>query len=158
MMSRFARSLRIAFTISCGIACALLILLSFRSYRQMDTFHFPTSRTTIASSINGRIELAAYSERVPNFGWAPGWGWKSVATKFVSRGIPANPAWPATPAWQFSSDRFGIYLHFPHWVPAFLFTILAAVPWLRWHFSLRMLLTLVTLLAAFLGTIIALNR
>lgn len=42
-------------------------------------------------------------------------------------------------------------LRFATWLPAGVFAALAAMPWLRWRFSVRTLLIATTLLAALLG-------
>ena len=41
-----------------------------------------------------------------------------------------------------------------HWLPALLFAAVAAIPWLRWRFSLRTLLIATTLVAVVLGLIV----
>ena len=46
----------------------------------------------------------------------------------------------------------------PHWFAALCPAALAAIPWIRWRFSLRTLLIATTLVAAALGTILALSR
>jgi hypothetical protein len=44
------------------------------------------------------------------------------------------------------------YMHF--WVPVLLSVVFAAVPWLRWKFSLRTLLITTTLIAVLLGLVV----
>jgi hypothetical protein len=50
------------------------------------------------------------------------------------------------------------YVYVPHWFAACLVAIFAALPRLRWRFSLRTLLIAMTLVAVVLGLIIAFGR
>jgi hypothetical protein len=46
------------------------------------------------------------------------------------------------------------FIYFPYWFSILLVTTLAALPWLRWRFSLRTLLIATTLVAVVLGLIV----
>jgi len=59
------------------------------------------------------------------------------------------------------SKKNGGYIKFPHWLPILALAMLsvpAALPWLRWRFSLRTLLIAITLVALILGLIIISTR
>jgi hypothetical protein len=80
-------------------------------------------------------------------------------------GRPPTPKLWRTPADQRLKDRGGVppdYLEFslgggfiliglPHWLAILIIGAVAAVPWLRWQFSLRTLLITTTLVAVVLG-------
>ena len=61
------------------------------------------------------------------------------------------------PSWVYTSDRYGQYVLFPHWVPALVFAVFAAAIGIRmpYQFSLRTLLILTTIVAAILGLMVA---
>jgi hypothetical protein len=46
------------------------------------------------------------------------------------------------------------YVYVPHCFAAFLVAMFAALPWLRWRFSLRTLLIATTLIAVVLGLVV----
>jgi hypothetical protein len=46
----------------------------------------------------------------------------------------------------------------PYWFPVLISGVLAAVPWIRWRFSLRTLLIATTIIAVVLGLIVWLRR
>jgi hypothetical protein len=136
------RKLRLAWSVACGIACVLLIVLWVRSYWWMEQLSGPLSRTRIlvVGSIEGGLLV-----QVPFHDW--GYIWKVRSNSLKSGGR--------------SSFRFGSEFRripegfcLPHWSLVVLYATLAAVPWLRWRFSLRTLLIATTAIAVVLGLIV----
>ena len=52
----------------------------------------------------------------------------------------------------------GVGISIPHGLVVAFVAALAAMPWMRWHYSLRMLMTITTLIAIGLGLHAALKR
>jgi hypothetical protein len=159
---RVVRSLQIAISVVCGIACVLLIALWVRSYWWWDTAYFPltTQKMVTVHSKEGSLGVSSYSPSIllNRRPWRSGivltgWGyWCSALSQ------PRN-----TNARMFGggSDQYYTHVRFPHWFPILLFTISAAFagfPWIRWRFSLRTLLIATTLVAVVLGLIAWIQR
>lgn len=155
--SAWNRKLQIAWSVAWAIVCALVLALWVRSYWRFDWVSIPITSAVFLSvnSGNGRIY---------------------ASTPFASA-MRANPAKPAAfvSEWRWWSrepsdayfqrvtvfgggwDNNSFRVRFPHWFLTLLLATVAALPWFRWHFSLRALLIATTVLAVLLGTVIALN-
>jgi hypothetical protein len=57
-------------------------------------------------------------------------------------------------AWEGSIGANQGFLVVPHWLPASMLVTFAALPWIRWRFSLRTLLIGMAAVAAVLGLIV----
>jgi hypothetical protein len=79
-------------------------------------------------------------------GW--GWDWKSTPVKVMMPVIGPGRSW------SYHSDELHTYLVFPHRFLLLIFAIFAAVPWIRWQFSLRTLLIATMVVALLLGAIV----
>jgi hypothetical protein len=137
------RKLRIAWSVVCGIACVLLIVLWVRSYRVLDEAGGPISTAYLISflSTNGRLEVAISAGSASEFASERNWGFGSYPE-------------PTT----YTYDRNYGYMLLPYWL-AILSTIgLGVVPWYASHFSLRTLLIATTLVAVVLGVVVWLNH
>jgi hypothetical protein len=135
------RKLRIAWSVLCGIACVLLILLWVRSYRVIDSVSWTTSTRIGVGSEIGIIIVSRSKSTAIN---ARTFQWHTI-TDFMG-------AFPRT--WSFDSSRDGFRITFPHRLPIAITGILAVAPWipqLRLRFSLRTLLIATTLVAVVLG-------
>ena len=140
------RKLRFAWSVVCGIACVLLIVLWVRSY-SMDEGYNLVNKRLIARSIGWnwgtmyihRMDLntAGISAR-PTNGWKHG---KSEANRTVTSFM-----------WHWTSNHLDI--RFPFWLIIGVVAALSATPWIRWRFSLRTLLIATTLVAVVLGLIV----
>ena len=146
-MRRFLRYLRIAFSATCLIACMLLIVLWVRSYWKMDILDVPLHRWQVVFGSYHGYALATFD------------GFETDDRDWNMRSY--GPTWfPEFP----TRFRFGIqrvptfvYVEGPYWVcvlVAATIGILAALPWIRWRFSLRSLLIATTLVAVVLGVIV----
>jgi hypothetical protein len=145
------RKLRIAWSVLCGIACVLLIVLWVRSYWRHDILLLGEGRAlasclgtvhTCVVSIGPALEhqwvLTGSQLRKPNY--------QEYSFSFLGIGFSSAPFWP------------GVII--PDWLPTLLAAGLVAVPWLHWsgRFSLRTLLIATTLVAVVLGLIVWLSR
>jgi hypothetical protein len=135
------RKLRIAWSVTCGIACVLLVVLWIRSYWRFDVIERASSKS--------------YSELRSNSG-----------TVYISYSSPPllPPPLGRDPAWMLTLYPASPQLHpilaaespirFPYLCPVLLFGFIATAPWIRhfpWRFSLRTLLIVTTLVAVVLG-------
>jgi hypothetical protein len=173
---RTIRALRITTSGVCSILCALLVALWIRSYHWQDYAHCPLPGKSINPSVRrlvrlpdgtefepaprmltmssgrGRLSIRAGEANPYRSGIFP-WGWGLERTS-VDNLIPSTSR--PRPRWDYTSDRFGRYILFPHWAPALVFAALAAAFGVRLpnRFSLRTLLILTTLVAAILGLVV----
>jgi len=153
------RKLRIAWSVVCGIACALLIVLWVRSYWWKD---FAVSggiyRVHFESAL-GKLGVDV-SPQAPEYVGSR-WGFHSRLLEeeyfmpIAHYGLPDGVKvmgfmWEITPE--------SAIIAVPYWFPILLISILAAGPWFRWRFSLRTLLIATTLVAVVLGLILWMSR
>jgi hypothetical protein len=140
------RKLRITWTVFCGIACVLLIVLWVRSYWWVDTMDYESAITTVSidpSWGTTSIMLNSSSYRTLRTGWhfernAIGSFEKPDVTLFGFCWI-----------WQ-SED--GIFVAgVPHWLSASAVGAFCYLPWMHWRFSRRALLIGTTLIAVLLA-------
>jgi hypothetical protein len=164
------RKLRIAWSVACGVLCLLLIVLWVRSYWWNDRVYCPlnsTPRMLIGASLWGRITVGAVV--LPKDDLSPrGWARTSeYVGHVVSYEEEQDPFFEYLKRkfFEYLNDKFeyqmseknGGYIRFPHWLPLLALATLsvpAALPWLRWRFSLRALLIGMTVVAAILGVAI----
>jgi hypothetical protein len=147
-MPRYLRYLRIAFSVTCGIACVLLVVLWVRSYWWADFVYIELTKT-----------------RAVEFGSVKG------SLVFVELGVQRNPPLPpirlrsvgynVEPHWkyfgfQIDAERSGTFVSLPHWF-AMLVTAIPAVAFGRRlsypRYSLKSLLIGTTVIAVVLGLI-----
>jgi hypothetical protein len=149
-MSRFPRYLRIGTTAACGIVCLALLFLWLRSYwfeSDVKAFVTPTNRYELHSR-TGKL-IALKRRRL-----------------FIS--VELTLAYPETffdelttrnkfGVSRYSSDYFSA-VGIPYWLLTVAAFFLAFVPWMRWRYSLRSLLAIITLVALILGYATLVNR
>jgi hypothetical protein len=125
---------RIAWSLFCVLTCILLAFLCVRSYFFIDSWEAPFA--SFDSGV-GQCTLRFLNNMADQ--------WRYVATDIGN--------WSNLPSLlEFSLDTHdSVTLDFPHWFLIVLFVALTAIPWIRWRFSLRTLLIVMTLLAAMLG-------
>jgi hypothetical protein len=144
------RKLRIAWSVTCGIACVLLIVLWVRSYTRRDRWETPANSTTVSvESTLGRVSVFH----------APGdgtWTWHKSTEPDDTYLFGAEKE----QAWHTGFAGFAVYTTFghrtfrvPHWFFVLVSALAAAAPWIRWRFSLRTLLVAATLVAVVLGLV-----
>ena len=151
---KVVRFLRIAVSAVWGILCVLLICLWVRSYWKCDIVSRVNNsgRLTTIGSNSGYVYLIRMQfpkfRGQPNGG--PGWGssphgWRIGGGREATN-IPAVYKWKSTPM------QTQITVPYRYFVP--LLAVFAALPWLRWKFSLRTLLIATTAIAVVLGLVV----
>jgi hypothetical protein len=150
------RKLRIASSVTCGISCVLLIAWWVRSYSARDVTNFVVGGTHLhigVTSLKGEVAVA-FDEWL---GDPHPWIFRSVSNPenmvSVFSSVKGKPplSWLAF-RWQFKPNLVVFVL--PYWFLVLLSAILAAVPWIRWKFSLRTLLIATTLVAVVSSAIV----
>ena len=133
--------LRIAVTTLALTACVLLIVLWVRSYFYSDFVLLQShSMEWVASSQFGNVFFNV-NDGDPS---APRWTYFSLAAG--PRGLKRLP-----PGFNFKYGSGSVYGYVPHWFLVLLSATLAALPWIKWRFSLRTMLIGMTLIAVVLG-------
>ena len=149
---RLARSIRIAFSAVCGIACVLLVVLWVRSNTRVDGFWVIQEKNESGISLASVAGHVNCTVGVTWDFWLGRWEIKSRA----DNGKHSPPI--AARGFAFDYGTYGansLFIKTPYW---FLLTLAAVplVPHLRYlkHFSLRTLLIATTLVAVVLGLIV----
>jgi hypothetical protein len=142
------RKLRIAVSVTCGIACVLLIVLWVRSYWKWDTLasRLPTGSNLVLTSWGGDFSVGIDHQPGP---FAP-----TEALEFDSR---LKSSWTRDESERgFGIHRGPTYLIIasPAWFWVLTGVLLSGAPWIRKRFSLRTLLIATALVAVVLGLIV----
>jgi hypothetical protein len=144
------RKLRIAWSVGCGVACVLLIVLWLRSYRTFDAIGWP-----VTSRMNFQLQSGIGSWHIN----ATEQGRPITSLELQSVDIPdgeeirtalRNLA-PSGFALRYSYNS--CFICFPQWLPVLIMAAIgaAAAPLIRCRFSLRTLLIATTLTSMVLG-------
>jgi hypothetical protein len=145
------RSLRIAFSVTCAIACLLFIVLWVRTTYICETIFGPISSSSslVITSRQGGLGIGITNSA------APAWRYDTRPPDVV----PSRTYVKLLGAAYSSPPGEGVFLRvlYPVVVPGVV--IIAIVPWINWtgRFSLRTLLLATTLLAFGLGLIVSLR-
>ncbi len=146
------RKPRIAWSVVCGIACVLLLMLWVRSYWWSDGVRIPHPPSELAQLKSYKCSLHYYDG---HYSGKPVNGWRFFSRR--DRPVELHLATPIFGEWLF--DAAGpIRVSVPHWLFILVCATLATAPWVRSlpsHFSLRTLLFATTLVAVVLGLIVA---
>jgi hypothetical protein len=147
---RLIRVLRILWTVFCGIACVLLIVLWVRSNYCVDQVFVPVTKSTyviLGSMPNAfGVGLGGKSPTVTR-------AWLNMRTvEWLKPGGPSGV--PFSGARFFRIYILGIMM--PYWSGVLLSSAFAILPWVHLpkRFSLRTLLIATTLIACVLGLIV----
>jgi hypothetical protein len=156
-MPKFFRHLRIVFSIGCGIAFVLLILLWVRSYWWCDIVYYRPGPNAmfLVRSADGEVSFGNWSRRVGTMGDPPDIGWTRRALYIGERSEVRDVSVFRKVLREFRLSQFGYQA--PDWFFAILLVAQGSSFWLsRWkgRFSLRTLLIVLTLVAALLGVIV----
>jgi hypothetical protein len=152
------RKLRIGWSVVCGIACVLLIVLWVRSYSGMDGCLFPWSnnKSLAIASLCGEVGVACFP-KMNYIGISPNERFDSVhpysqlnETAFPHF-IPRYPPYPAK--FRSFKIRDNWYVGVPYRFLVLATAIISCASWVQWRkrFSLRTLLIAMTLVALVLG-------
>jgi hypothetical protein len=167
-MCKSLRYLRIAWTVFCGLACVLLVVVWVRSYWRIDsaTMWISGHGQVGALSLKQRLTISYVNESLFSDRWRDrleSQSWRvysnTIEDEFSGSEIGAHSGLPKNQSFVFQNfGGNGYRVVIPHWFLILLGTSFATIPWLRWRFSLRTLLIATTLIAVMLGTIVWLNR
>ena len=155
------RKLRIAWSVAWGVVCLLVVALWVRSYWWLNSWLRTAPKIGLYIQLfEGEVKVMRIPSRFPNSQvntWYPG--------TFSEMAIRSTKTWePTGQHWAFIGPigrnrsivksyptRFTIV---PIWATLLVAATLAAVPWIRWRFSLRTLLIAMTAAAIGLGWIV----
>src|SRR5258705_12917811 len=107
-MRKYLRYLRIFWTVFCGIACMLLIVLWMRSYWRLDVVDVANWHEI--DSVCGEISVMKYDSAISL--WDP-WSYFS----FVTTDYMAGGGWGTTLGFKRSETPVGRGIVFPYWFP-----------------------------------------
>jgi hypothetical protein len=156
------RKLRIAFSITCGVLCLLLVVLWVRSYWWLDTVQHLTTGSGGYGVVSDRGQLIFNTFNHPqnnasryflNSRWRMGQTSQSEVPLSRRRG-PTPVAWRVVQQQSpYQSTRFAV----PYWFPLLIVVVVSAIPaipWMLFSFSLRSLLIATTLVAVALWLVV----
>jgi hypothetical protein len=143
------RKLRIAWSVGCGIACVLLIVLWLRSYHYFDKLEGPigSQRAFDIVSFPGQLDLDIWRFIDQPHPWSRR---TYPLSELPAQGIVLPAICLGFYSWD-HQEYFGIRL--PYWFLSTATAILVPAPWLKRRFSLRTLLIATTLVAVVLGLV-----
>ena len=146
------RKLRIAWSVTCLIACLLLIAMWVRSYWVIEALGrgsrtpSETTKTTVFSN-HGTLEFSRRTVQTTQekFPVPDKWTYGTVRPQFATK---------YKFFWLLTNKEFMI--QFPTWLPVILIAPAAAIPWLglKWKFTVRTLLLITTLVAVVMGLVV----
>src|SRR4051812_18537926 len=146
--------LRMAFSAACSIACLLVIVLWLRSnFKGLEsgvTIDVPQHRLVSIGSYYGVFDVIITS--VPDYEVKPG------IRLGASAGSKARFSYWEIDRGTDDVGRECLAIRFPQLFVALLAAAFAAVPWLRWKFSLRTLLIATMLITVLLGIAVYFQR
>jgi hypothetical protein len=165
------RKLRIAWSVVCGIACVLLIVLWIRSYTwedriQENWLRVRWSQTSFLSK-QGTVRISVLG---PSLGGAIPSTWEKTRIDSPPYRPPDRFGWtwiiePAKPEFTvlgfgWGYEILGTFVDVPYSFLIVLSATLSAVPWIGWsnRFTTRTLLIATTLVAVVLGLVVWLAR
>jgi hypothetical protein len=157
-MSRYLLYLRITWTVFCGIACVLVVLLWVRSYWWFGAWVGPRINDYYVGlgSSPGVFDLGLYDATDQfNFSraWSSSWTdaeewWSLMRVDENGHVLPHE-----SPFWGFFTYDYG-FIAVPFWFAGLLSIAIAVLPWFSGRFSLRTLLIATTLAAVLLGLVV----
>jgi hypothetical protein len=148
------RKLRIAWSVVCGVACILLIVVCVRSYWKLDGvsgnrgIHYVYLDTLQGDFHYARI-VPSSANAIP---------WRAFHNPIVDTDLQSRDASQKgshrMPGIRWKVFGNGWQVAIALWLPALISGVFAVAPWtrqLKWHFTLRTLLIATTLIALVLG-------
>jgi hypothetical protein len=135
---RLARALRITWTAFWGIAAVVLIALWARSYWFYDYVNY---RHSGGWSGRGTICLVTDSSGTSST-------WSPVTIRFAEMDQPKWRKFALPVTWTHHPGYLATWI--AYWFGTLVAATIAIIPWIRWRFSVRTLLTVTTMLAVLL--------
>jgi hypothetical protein len=147
------RKLRITWSVALAIACIAVVVLWARSYR---SWHIAQREDADRGWLTrvGSSEGTVWFYNGPSPLRSSGWSFRELP--HCVPGIKLLNTGP--PQFECVISSASQEVRAPHWFLAAICGVVAGAPWLRWRFSLRTLLIVVTVLGPILGTIITTTR
>jgi hypothetical protein len=156
---RLPRALRITWTVFCGLACVLLIVLWVRSYWKLDGISgHRGSEYVYLDILMGKFHYSRSTQAagVPSQPTIP---WRAFHGPIFDTDLTPRQSETAGShhilgfGWNVWGNGWEISVAL--WLPVLISGILAVAPWIRqvkWRFTLRTLLIATTLVAVVLGS------
>jgi hypothetical protein len=147
------RKLRIAWSVVWGIACVLLIVSWARSYTWGESYSWDVGQVYCSASyLRGAIVLRSLdaSHRGNS---TTGYSWGRARRQRLDETFPIHFY-----GFYFRKASGDLSLIVPMWLLIIVSISCAAAPWLAWKFSVRTLLTVMTVVAAVLGIAVWLSK
>ena len=155
-LKRFRHYLRVGFSVGCGVACMLLIVLWARSYWWTDGAIGPLSsaKTLVIGSNSGRFSIRIDDSSQHRY--SSRWQFDHYSLVEIQKDFERLQRGPVSfsfPIFGFGGTDFFL----SHWfviIPIAVMGQVSSRPWIRkpkWRFSLRTLLIVTTLVAVVLG-------
>jgi hypothetical protein len=157
------RYMRIASSASCTIVCVILVVLWVRSYwiRDEMLFRLVSSFGNTIVFDRGRIEFLAepIDPEDANYPWPPSNENGQLITIYTDEAYDSGWEIEELPPWNWHNVGFDAFIYpmgvrlvsIPFWFVTLVCVVAGSLPWIRWKFSLRILLIGLTLVAAALG-------
>jgi hypothetical protein len=145
------RKLRIAWSVVCAVACLLLVVLWARSYADSTSKEIlvtPTCRFYL-HSVQGTLALERWYREFIGREVMPIYQKSDLLRLTTNAGVYVQRSSPTGTIESVSIS---------YWLLILADIIIAAVPWIRWRFTLRTLLIATTLVAAVLGLTVYASR
>jgi hypothetical protein len=173
-MPYYLRYLRISWTVFCGIACVLLVVLWVASCWRFDQIvHRTSSKHVALTTVRGKIAFGALDDPTLSRVFQRDWMRLKYSMKYQDKktGSPF-PVFPVavpdsaifimprfrSPFVMRPTNSTNYDLSVPYWLLLLATTSLTAAPWLRWRFSLKMLLVAMTMVALVLRILVYFAR
>jgi hypothetical protein len=142
------RNLRIAWSVVCGLACVLLVVLSVRSNYRIDQIILPVNQSAYIGfgSVPNAFMVGLTNVR-PTETWGSG-----PAAEWLANLDDEDLPWSAAPKFRIIDGCIML----PYWFVTLLSAAFGIAPWIRLptRFSLRTMLIATTLIAVVLGLIV----
>jgi hypothetical protein len=140
------RKLRIAWSVTCGVAAALIVVLWVISRSRYSGIegHVGKQSFSVVSSL-GQINIHLFTTKAVG-----SLSWRFTDSAVVAGEVVMPDHW----GFQLYPNKAGLGVFVKYWVLVLMAGIAAAGPWIRWRFSLRTLLIVMTLIAVVLGLFI----
>jgi hypothetical protein len=106
-------------------------------------------------SVHGVLQFETYGRNMGEWGAFA----RSLSHRVISevwrRDVPFLSEPPPPEMWRWEITPTGrFFIHIPHWLPFLMAAFVAGAPWIKWRYSLRTLLIIVTLAALALGLLV----
>jgi hypothetical protein len=149
------RNLRIAWSVAWGVVAVLLVVLWVRSRGRLEVIDIPIStRFGIGFLLHDCSIAVQFGESRKNRLLINELQYVNLAGATSSDYRFPSPPLPPPPNQGAGFRLATAYARAPCWFVIVTAIVIAAIPWLRWHFRLRTLLIVTMLVAVVLGVVV----